>query len=513
MADFVTAADCNGLQWQAVSFPGNHLLVVAGPGTGKTHTLTCRAAYLWPRLPPDGAMAALTFTHKAAREMEGRLSARGIPADGRFFTGTFHQYCWQLLRDHAPQWRTFRIVDEDRARSLAADIWTNLTGKQVRERLEHISRWKAVEFADPLPPGHVRVLDEALRAQGWLDFDDVLAEAYRLLSGDRQVRAAVVSNLRHVFVDEYQDINPVQRAILKILVSAGGGLTAIGDPNQAIYGFRGSDVRFFHSFKDDFPGARVMTLRENYRSAANLLAASGQMMASSGNGAVPELTARIYREGNLVAHEAPTERSEAEYVVRAIETMVGGTSLFSLDSGRVDPSRGAEFGFGDIAVLYRLHSQARVLREALERGGIPCHVVEKIKAEDGEPDGGDAVCPPLAAPLEYPADKVMLMTIHAAKGLEFPAVFIAGCEDTLLPLRLPGLTSDEDEERRLFYVAMTRAKTRLFLLRAKKRVRFGRVMTNNVSPFVSDIEAALIELDRFGRRPKKRKTEEQLNLF
>jgi len=240
-------------------------------------------------------------------------------------------------------------------------------------------------------------------------------------------------------------------------------ITAIGDPNQAIYGFRGSDVGFFESFKDDFSGAKILSLSDNYRSSQNLLSASSQVMASARAAHVPQLVAKIYSRGKLIIKECPTDRAEAEYVVHNIEKMIGGTSMFSQDSGRVDTDEEAEVSFSDIAVLYRLKSQAYLLEEAFDRSGIPYHISGTTSKKNE-----DEICPTRGEDVTFEGEKVSLMTIHSAKGLEFSVVFIVGCEESILPLDLEGLTSEVDEERRLFYVGMTRAKTGLFLTKAKK---------------------------------------------
>ena len=290
-------------------------------------------------------------------------------------------------------------------------------------------------------------------------------------------------------------------------------ITAIGDPNQAIYGFRGSDVRFFKSFLRDYPPAETVFLSENYRAAQDLLSACGQVMSANINLHVPELTARIYKKGRLTIYEVPTDRAEAEYVVHQIEKIVGGTSMFSQDSKRVDTADEGTSSFGDIAVFYRLKSQYRLLAEAFDRSGIPYKAYGMD--EDNREDVTDDFYFDRVDDFEIEHEKVSLMTLHTSKGLEFPVVFMVGCEEKLLPLNLKGFASNEEEERRLFYVGMTRAKERLYLTSAKKRHLYGETLENAASRFVSSIQDELKTIEKPERRlrDKDKKTDPQLDLF
>lgn len=647
-------------QLKAVTHRDGHLLIVAGPGTGKTHTLTHRMAYLARHETTPSRMLAVTFTNKAAGELKARL---GTLLDGQAGTaamvGTFHGICLALMRQwsrHASIPFSLSVATPDDQERLARAQWPLDNAVQLRRRLEEVARWKASGRSGEIPEA-VSAYTRLLRRHGLLDFDDVILETTKLLRSDERFRQNVHERFRYVFVDEYQDINPAQHDLLKILVVGGARMTAIGDPNQAIYGFRGADTRYFHSFEEDFPGAEVHYLGENYRSAATLLDASSQVMRASGASTAPPPVAALYVQGRLVIRETRSDRAEAEYVVHQIERMVGGTSHFSLDSGRLEHGAdpGEERSFGDIAVLYRVNSQHSALVEAFERSGIPYHVagdtslinrpgvqeiVTLLQLGDGRTvttgsalrclsstiDGlgdrtvelieelwkkrtqitidhvGELMDHPrllmkrsrngveallsdlktinsdlekrtaahilenlarssvwdklkwrypraddslrelaryarietelpvmldkLLLSQEYDAfgeasEHVNLMTLHAAKGLEFPVVFVVGCEDGLVPLQHGGEASDVDEERRLFYVAMTRAKERLYLVRSGKRMLFGEVRATRPSPFLTDIEEQLKQYDRPqgphkpNRRRKKPKSgpTNQLSLF
>ena len=485
----------NPSQLKAVNHEAGHLLIIAGPGTGKTHTITHRIAHLVQSLKDNEKILAITFTNKAALEMRHRLAQLSVDAD-KMFVGTFHSFCLSLLKEHKGD---VKVALPEEILELTKILWPGKKLSQRKDMLESIYRWKAIDF-DKEPPAEVIAYNNFLRERNLFDFDDLLLESLPLIPYP-------LSLYKHIFVDEYQDINRVQHALLKQWVKEGTSLCAIGDPNQAIYGFRGSDVKFFESFKEDFPGAKVLSLEENYRSSPNLLTACTQVIAKSRFRYVSPLTAKIFEEGRLTIYEAPTDKAEAEYVVHEIEKMVGGTSMFSHDSARVAKGKTAERGFGDIAVLYRLNSQKNALKEALERSGIPYEISGERSLEDEFLPAGNN------SKYEERSEKIKLMTLHASKGLEFPVVFIVGCEENLLPLNLAGLRSDIEEERRLFYVGMTRAKEGLFLVSAKRRFIFGKPCFNASSIFLADIKEELKTYQERLSLPKKKKESSQLSLF
>jgi PHP family Zn ribbon phosphoesterase len=232
-------------------------------------------------------------------------------------------------------------------------------------------RWKSAGFREEMPQ-EVSAYNKFLRGKKLLDFDDLLLETIVLFQNHPDILRSVQTHYQDIFVDEYQDIN-----------------------------------------------AALLSLSENYRSAKTIVAASSQVIAKDGSPRVPVLTARLYLQGCLTVFEAASDRAEAEYVVHTLEKMVGGTSMFSSGSGRAASSEEAGRGFGDIAVLYRPRGRHTALKDAFERGGIPYHVSGRAK---DEPE--DEVCPSLAEEPTFSLERVLLMTPHAAKGLEFPCVFI-----------------------------------------------------------------------------------------
>ncbi|MGI9305077.1 MAG: 3'-5' exonuclease, partial [Gammaproteobacteria bacterium] len=321
-------------------------------------------------------------------------------------------------------------------------------------------------------------------------------------------------------------------------------------------------------FQQDFPGARRVQLTRNYRSGQSIVAASSQMITPSTLVEDREVTPLLEDTGKLVIHHAPTDRAEAEFVVQTIEQMIGGVSFFSLDSDRSDGERTNEYSFADFAVLYRTEAQADVLEEALQRSGFPfqrhahksldahpavqallalmertpSHGTVKDRLERAGDESGEGSLNPVIGKLktvaercddrweqflselhlgqeidvhDERADRCSLLTLHAAKGLEFPVVFITGCDDGILPLRWGDALSESvlAEERRLFYVGMTRTRERLFLSHAAKRLWRGKVREQQPSRFLKDIEERLLEIRRHSYSRKESAQSPQFDLF
>jgi DNA helicase-2/ATP-dependent DNA helicase PcrA len=600
----------NPAQREVVLHGHGHLLVVAGPGTGKTMTLTHRMAILIKTggAKPDQILA-LTFTNKAAREMETRLSAL-LPREYKEVqVATFHSFCLELLRAEAaesglpPDFNLCSeldvpllirrvVADGGKPKQTAARLARALPDLKKASVLENKEEGSSSDDLHLLFSAY----QTALRRLGMLDLDDLEVEALRLLKDRPDVARNSGRHLPWIFVDEYQDTNSVQVELLKAIVGAGPAeVCAIGDPDQAIYGFRGAEVHNFHRFGEDFPGAKTIALADNYRSSQSILDASATLM-----GKPDALEGHSGKGDPIEVTDCGSHAEEAEMIVEQIERLIGGTSYFSLDSGRVSShEEGEHISFGDIGVLFRLNAQGDALEEALARAGIPLvrsgekplvsrfpadviwrflgasqhsergyHLeryleMPAMKERDGkailkrfEPEGtlaaridqalelhefgelseqelnamarlrrfaahfdGDTKAFLDALSLDrgidhqgLSGDRIALMSLHAAKGLEWPVVFISGCEDGLLPCTLFG-EHDDDEERRLFYVGMTRARSRLILSRAGHRVLNGRNLQMKPSPFLKLIPEHLctpLERTPWKRRSKKH---QQLALF
>lgn len=491
----------NELQKKAILHEARHLLIVAGPGTGKTHTLIQRILYFVQKLAHDQNILAITFSNRAADEMQARMEKKWPSFDSQSFIGTFHSFCLDLLRqfiDKTELPQEFSVKTPKEIEECLEILWSDKSPKERKNLAQDISLWKATKFGSK-EPEWVTEYNAYLRGLNILDFDDLLFETVKLFILNDTVLHYVQKMYPYIFIDEYQDINSIQHTLVKLLMSKDSYVTAIGDPNQAIYGFRGSDVRFFAEFMNEFSSAVCVHLSDNYRSASTILDASSQVIAHAAF-EVPPLTANLYCQGMLKVHHAPTEKAEAEYVIHEIEKMLGGISHFSIDSGRVDDDNNLDVTFSDIAVIYRLNAQRKYLEEALKRIGMPYQV------------SGDSSHYVLDE-FDYDVERIHLLTMHASKGLEFKVVFILGCEENLIPLNIEGLKTDQDEERRLFYVAMTRAKERLYFTTSKKRMLFGKFYDNTVSPFVLDIEESLKRMDVNQKKFKKKEKLRQLDLF
>jgi DNA helicase-2/ATP-dependent DNA helicase PcrA len=619
----------NDAQKEAVLHDGGHLLIVAGPGTGKTMTLSHRMAYqIESGQAAPHQILALTFTNKAAREMKHRISSL-LPDDlsGRVWISTFHAFCLEVLRNDGEEANLpphFILCSETDASLLAEQVLSEAGPGKGRGQgfMRKLAQLKMTSVRggneDPFFREFLPLYQEyqkRLRQLGMLDLDDLEVETLRLFQDNPEVTARYGSRFPYIFVDEYQDTNPVQVAILKSLVYQGTNLQgalsrepcsvhlcAIGDPDQAIYGFRGADVKSFYRFEADFPGARKIILSRNYRSTQTVLDGAAALLKKE-----EPLQSSGQRGAKIQFAQCRTDGEEAEMIIEQIEKLIGGTSYFSVDSGRVHSHEdGENLSFGDIAVLFRLNSQGDTLEKAFARAGVPFvrsgekpiihrypvnvvwrflqtihypdhphyysaylsllrehnlssplptasslftgeeqgeserNVIDLIdqalsshgfdnldgegadplrrlreiakEFEDDVPAFLDALS--LERAIDHAAllgDRVALMSLHAAKGLEWPVVFIAGCEDRLLPCTLFGDRNGE-EERRLLYVGMTRARSRLTLSGVNRRTLNGRVLEMKPSPFLSLIPERLCQpLDRGTWKPKK--AHKQLDLF
>ncbi|PID56175.1 hypothetical protein CSB45_12405 [candidate division KSB3 bacterium] len=615
----------NPEQREAVLCSAPTLIISAGPGTGKTRTLTHRMAYLVKeQLAAPEQLLAMTFSNKAADEMIARLKdLLGPRIAARILVKTFHAFCAMVLRERGDAIgvkQNFCICSDRDRRSLLKQLYPDLKKKLLTQYLDGISILKNrvihagdTEAVDQFLPqarekhqdffAAYQAYERALQERQLLDFDGLILAVVTLFEAFPEILSEYQQRFRWISVDEYQDLNAAQYTLLKRLKGPALGLCVIGDPDQAIYGFRGASREYFLQFRQDFPDAVAFHLTRNYRSTQLILNASHQVISHASDPQAMELWSDIVSRSRVEIYEAPTYKAEAEYVVHEIEKMLGGTSSFSLNSGRVEDDTIETRSFGDFAVLYRLGAQSHALSEAFQRSGIPCQIVGQASLyEHNEireilaclwllhnPDADfydDQVAHPLetrafleelrpicsslrvadlvgriaefcmarrvataaskqedrikallrrAVPFETRlqdflettalrkeideydprAERVTLMTLHASKGLEFPIVFMTGCEETILPYQRDGKKLDLEEERRLFYVGMTRAQEKLILMRAKKRFLFGQSVHNPPSRFLNDIEDALKAIrSRHGKGAFKRQREHpQLALF
>ena len=368
----------NPQQRQAVTAGAGPVLVLAGPGSGKTRVLTQRVAYL---IANEGVrpyqMLAVTFTNKAAREMGGRVrDMLGELASNGLWLGTFHSICARLLRREAellPFDANFVIYDdEDQQRVVKAAVRDlNLDDKTYRPQAVHaaISRAKnELIFPDDYPTQTYRDevvkriynrYQESLKQNNAVDFDDLLLWTAHLLTESPAVREKYAQRFRHVLVDEFQDTNFAQYVLLKHLASIHNNIFVVGDPDQSVYRWRGADYRNVQRFEQDFPNAQVILLEQNYRSRQTILDAAMAVIDRNPHRRRKSLFTERGTGEKIFYYEAPDDYSEAAFVVDTIASLVS--------------SRAGEPG--DCAVMYRTNAQSRLLEEAFLQARLPYRLV------------------------------------------------------------------------------------------------------------------------------------------
>lgn len=621
-------------------------MILAGPGSGKTRTLTERIVYLIRHRDVEpGSITGVTFTHKAAAELKVRLAEMmaGEKKLNRLNLGTFHGICWNILNQN-PEPFPLKLLDQAEAKELMEEVLRqNRIPMTAREALLLVSLMKNKylwENERELPAQvHeiYQVYQDILQAYHRLDFDDVIIKAVQLWEEDPIWLAPFKNRFQHLLVDEFQDVNPIQYRLVKLWAADNSSLTVIGDPNQAIYGFRGASAHFFQCLRQDFPETVLFQLDRNYRSGPVIIEAANCLVPSEHHQKTP--TGDTRRE-LITWLETPSEKSSAKAIVNEIIGLLGGSTMISAHQrkagGKGRRTGDETYGFNDFAILYRTNRQAEALEEALTIEGLPYRVVGQTATLDNgavkeflgffryltnEDDflalrtalsyprwgfsgtelktivdylrglpgelkswnlsednknhpelmiklrqfygvaeyyRGQLIngCPELIRdwmlrmdlaeneemervrrigenyrnieellrflPLAQEADiirkgnkttateTITLSTLHAAKGLEFPVVFITGVEEGLLP---HGTEPDQEtiaEEQRLFYVGVTRAKNRLFFANSQYRFRYGQNEPAEASRFLKLIPAGLMEKVEWTKQNSKQK---QLELF
>jgi len=585
-ASSAPASGLNPVQESVVTAPGGFQMVLAGPGTGKTRVLTHRIAHLLSQGELPESIVALTFTRKAAGEMRSRVEtlvgdARTVE---RVFIGTIHAWCLHLLTLEARRSGKSPpavCTPADREMVVREMVFAHPALGDAAALLSQLQG--ELDSAEPDAVAGPSALRCAYRRQlerwGLVDLSDLVARAGELLEARAESSQTAESppgplaGLSHLLVDEFQDVDSGQYRLVRAVARGVEDVLVIGDPNQAIYGFRGASPRFFERFEADF-GVRRVTLSTGYRCPRGLACAASTML---GLAAWDSSLGDTAEEVTVAA--AATGAAEAELIAHSIEELVGGTASFSFNTDRVAATARGEYSFGDIAVLARASFLLDPVEEALLRLGVPtsrpARVPREVSALAGELA---AVCRfvlapadrlaqirmqdflkrrqaegravsltrlqarlrsigaqdesclehllPLCCPEPIPdderraaellrrvcgehrspaqlalhlgnlgeselvgvhAERVLLLTLHAAKGLEFPLVFVCGLEEGMLPWCVSGAPVDPVEERRLLYVGMTRARDRLVLTHAGRRRVFGRERLAAQSPFLAGI--------------------------
>ncbi len=367
----------NAAQRQAVTAGLGQVLVLAGPGSGKTRVLTQRIAYLVQGLGerPQNILA-VTFTNKAAREMESRLQKLLQEDLKGIWLGTFHANCAKILRreaQYADFDNNFVIMDADDQLAVVkrAIKDLNLDEKSYRPNGIHAAissaknelltaaDYPTVSYRDEVIKRVYARYQELLRASNAVDFDDLLLETVRILVDNPQVREKYARRFEHVLVDEFQDTNVVQYELLKLLGSYHGNIFVVGDEDQSIYRWRGADYRNVLRFEDEFKDTQKILLEQNYRSTQTVLDSARAVIDRNAFRTPKHLFSDRGKGERIVLYEAADDHAEAAYVVDTIRQY--------LESGR---AKG-----GDFAVMYRTNAQSRLLEEAFLRTGLPYRLV------------------------------------------------------------------------------------------------------------------------------------------
>ncbi len=607
------------------------LLVTAGPGTGKTGTLihwianqvvSCNAK-------PDEVLA-VTFTNKAADEMQTRLRDLLGERSTGIRAGTFHSICYNILRERYPELNT--IYDSE-----GREIVLNMLFPELKDtELKKLSKTILKFFEQGNNSGidnieqTAGIYREHIRKHNSVDLADIINQTTMLLTDEQDFLEKVRHKYSVIAVDEFQDINPQQYRFIK-LVAGDKNILVIGDPDQSIYGFRGSDVNLFFRFKEDFNAIEI-NLERNYRSSGIIIKAAGDIIRNNTLKSNLSLRASKNNWKKVKVFNADDTTRETKYILDEIDRYVGGTENLSIGTHSCSGS----YSFSDMAVLFRTHYVGKDLMREMKKAGIPLHYGDGSSYLEGPPFGiisevlrlivntEDFVSlrKVLVSGLEwqgqdidnfinnvysggsdwtqdtfelqnlqrgkrfaewqmfynslrdrYQSDELMeiiklicdfflpdnklddlqllkkeailsmaeesednpekflqkmilgnysdigrlksegvnLLTFHAAKGLEFPVVFIAGAEENITPVA--GKGTSMEEERRLFYVALTRAKEEVHITHSKHRKLFGRTDIMEPSRFIGEIGQELIE--KVTGEPKRKAIvkEKQLSLF
>ena len=470
----------NERQRAAVESPGTPLCIRAGAGTGKTRVLTRRIAHQahTGAIDPKHTLA-ITFTRKAADELRDRLDGLGLR--GTVSAGTFHGTAFAQLRTRWAERgiRPPELVKDKRglvaraarrtgmrlAKAELTDAITEIEWAKAHrikpddycEEAAGLRRWPAL--------GHARIADLYQRYEAEktkrrvVDFDDLLILALRDLIDDADYAEARQWSYRHLFIDEFQDVNKLQFELLRAWLGDRNDLCAVGDPNQAIYSWNGADSDYIARFTDWFPGAEVLDLVDNYRSTPQILAAGRAVLPAGA--------------ATLISHNLDGPRPTAS-------THVDDFDEAATIARSLRDAKGPETAWSSMAVLARTNAQTAKLATALDKAQIPCRVrTDSHRTADGAevatPDGADAVD---------------VATFHAAKGLEWPIVHLAGLEQGLVPISRAQTPAEIAEEQRLLYVAITRAERELHCHWAAERAFGDRIAARSPSPYLNAILSA-----------------------
>ncbi len=378
----------NERQREAVEAIDGPLLIVAGPGSGKTRLITARIAYLLRVVGVSpGRIAAVTFTNKAAREMRARVESVASHEASRLSMGTFHAFCARTLRRDGEAVgldRNFGIYDDsdqlDMIKRGMGELEIDTKQFSPRAILSAISgaksqllsaegfRMRSASYFDEVVARVYERYETLMARSDAVDFDDLLLKTYFLLNQREDIAEKYQDRFVHFMIDEFQDTNVAQYAIARIIAQKHRNLCAVGDPDQSIYSWRNADIRNILSFQDDFPNARIIALEQNYRSTQTILDAASKLISANSQRVEKELFTDNGKGVPIEIAEAYDEEEEAQFVLREVGSLT-----------RARRGAPARYSLGDIAVMYRVNAQSRALEESCLRYGVPYQVVGGTK--------------------------------------------------------------------------------------------------------------------------------------
>ena len=623
----------NDEQIEAVKHNEGPCLVLAGAGSGKTKVLTNRIAYLIESGVRDYNILAITFTNKAAKEMRDRVY--NLVGDVSSFIGTFHSLGLRIIRENCGYLNlpsNFSIIDSDDVLTVIKKILKdmNLDTKQyspsyIRNRISFIKNQMLSDmeldkfFNTPIDKIVVDVYykyNERLNASAAVDFDDLLLMPVRLFEHNKEILEHYQERYKYILIDEYQDTNPVQYKLSKLLASKYKNIFVVGDMNQSIYAFRQADYHNIVNFEKDYANAKTIKLEHNYRSTNNILNAANDVISHnkerkdlrlySDKGDGPKITYlrsydekheislvideinKLYLDGYEPKDVAILYRTNAQsraieevfaskgipykiygsyyfYNRKEIKDLISYLKLIYNDKDEISlrriinvPKRGIgdsaikdielranlnqcsmydaleskkELEFKDIIESIKKSSESlsltELIDEVLDKSGMKkelesSHLIEdetrlenlmefKSITASYEERTGSVNLGDFLEEISLVSDQanhtedgnvVTLMTLHSAKGLEFPVVFMVGMEEGIFPHNMSIMEDNIEEERRLCYVGITRAKEKLYLTNAKRRMLYGKDQMNVPSRFIAEIKDDLLEKNEINKEEK-----------
>ena len=456
-------------QFAAVRSDARHLRILAGAGTGKTRVLTHRIAYQINavRIEPEHSLC-LAFTNKAATEIKNRMATMGEAS--LVETGTFHSIAYRQIK---ARWKDLGIRDEpdlisnqgsylsrilhknfnhaERNFILAEINWATARRISVDDYIseaENAGRVDVVPFVSVVESFQKYI--ELKRKENFIDYDDIIQLAIRFLAEDANYAEARHWKFKDIFVDEFQDVNPLQFALLQAWLGSGSSLTVVGDPCQAIYSWNGADARFLNDFEQYFPNSQTVILKDNFRSSPEILALSSSILPM-----MERLDPKM-QSGRLPTIRAELdEHEEARSVARLVKELAIG-----------------DIDLSDQAVLVRTHAQIPPIVEAFQEQEIKFTVASDRESGAGRDDG------------------VQILTLHAAKGLEWRIVHLCGVEEGFHPIAHANTELALEEERRLFFVGLTRAEEQLHISWARNRA-LGSKRSRKPSMYIRELSDLL----------------------